>query len=451
MAPEQLEGKDADARTDIFAFGAVLYEMATGKKAFSGTSQASLISAIMKEEPGADLRRPAGVARRARSDRSDVSRQGPRGALAERRRRRPRAGLDRRDGLADRRRRSPRALAGAPGSRGRSPPRPFSRGCTSPRSAARRPRQRRSGWSSPSSCPSAPSRTISSRFRRTEARSPSPESPRGKFLLRIRELSSSDVRSLPGTESAESIFWSPDGRSLGFVSRGKLRRIDVATGSIEALADAEAGRGGTWSPGGDILFAQKAAGAIFRVAATGGAVAAATTLEKGDLMHRWPQFLPDGKRFLFFVKTSSPETTGTYLASLGKAGRKLVLRNGATGVFVAPATLLYCRSTALLAQHFDPDTGELSGAPETVVRPVMRAELGSFLDLFTVSQTGVLVYRAGNADRQLTWTDRRGNVRERWGRSASSGPRRFRRTSAKWPTPRERPKRASTRARSSTP
>jgi Tol biopolymer transport system component len=232
----------------------------------------------------------------------------------------------------------------------------------------------------------------------------------GKSLLRLRELGSSAVRTLPGTNSAESVFWSSDGRSLGFVARGKLQRIDVATGSIEVLADAETGRGGTWSPRGDILFAQKSAGAIYRVAASGGPVTAATALGKGDFMHRWPQFLPDGKHFLFFVKTVNPETTGTYLTALGQTSRRLVLRNGATGVFVPPSTLLYGRSSALLAQHFDPETGELAGAPVTVVRPVMRAELGSFIDLFTVSQTGVLVYRAGSAERQLTWMDRKGNV-----------------------------------------
>jgi hypothetical protein len=118
------------------------------------------------------------------------------------------------------------------------------------------------------------------------------------------------VRALPGTDSPETVFWSPDGRSLGFVSRGKLRRMDVATGSIEDLADASAGRGGSWGTGGDILFVQKAAGAIYRVAASGGPVVAATTLEEGDLLHRWPQFLPDGKRFRFFVRTGTPETTG---------------------------------------------------------------------------------------------------------------------------------------------
>ncbi|HZN02113.1 MAG TPA: hypothetical protein VFD06_00860, partial [Candidatus Polarisedimenticolia bacterium] len=233
---------------------------------------------------------------------------------------------------------------------------------------------------------------------------------RGKSMLRLRPLASGAVRELPGTASAESVFWSPDGRSLGYVARGKLWRIDVATGSIEALADAQSGRGGAWSAQGDILFAAKAAGTIYRVPATGGAVTEATVLEEGDLLHRWPQFLPDGKSFLFFAKTGSRDTTGTYLGSLGDRRRRLVLRNGATGVFLAPATLLFGRGGAILTQAFDPATGELSGSPETVVRPVMRAELGSFIDLFTVSRDGVLVYRAGSAERLLTWMSRDGMV-----------------------------------------
>src|SRR4029450_11747452 len=158
-----------------------------------------------------------------------------------------------------------------------------------------------------------------------------------------------------------------------------------------------------------MLFTQKAVGVISRVPASGGPAKPVTTLEKGDLMHRWPQFLPDGNRFLFYVKTQNPETSGTYLASLDKAGRKLVLRNGATGVFLPPAPLLYCRTSALLAQPFEAGSGELQGQPETVTRPVLRGDLGSYRDLFAVSGSGILLFRAGSAQKRLTWMDRRGN------------------------------------------
>jgi eukaryotic-like serine/threonine-protein kinase len=411
MAPEQLEGKEADARTDIFAFGATLYEMATGKKAFAGTSQASLISAIMKEDPPSlTAVQPTSPPALDRVIRTCLAKDPE----------------DRWQSAADIKRellwiggdsRSGQAPAPVASPTLRWAPVPWLVAGVAAMAAAyfaiasRRP---------PAAIPPRmelsivlPERTVQNDF---FALSPDGGTlafsgiASGKSLLRLRELGSSTVRDLPGTNSAESVFWSPDGKSLGFVARGKLRRIEAATGAIEILADAESGRGGTWSESGEILFAQKAAGAIYRVPASGGPVAAATVLEKGDLLHRWPQFLPNGKRFLFYAKTGDRDTSGTYLTTLGRPGRKLVLRNGATGVFLPPATLLYCRGSALLAQPFDPDTGELSGSPETVVRPVMRAELGSFIDLFSVSRNGVLVYRAGSAARQLTWLNRRGEV-----------------------------------------
>ncbi len=408
MAPEQLEGKEADARTDIFAFGAALYEMATGKKAFSGASHASLISVIMNNDPPPistikpmtppaldrmvktclakdpeDRWQSAADIKRELRWIADGSRTGA-AALVELRRRSwllsvigALAVLVAAD-IAIRARR-PTVLA----------PERIQLSIVPPE-----------------------------RMVLTEFFALSPDGRKlafvgitgGKSLLRIRDLGSDEVRALAGTDSAETVFWSPDGRLLGFVARGKLRRIELATGSIEILCDASAGRGGDWGPQGEILLAQKSVGAIYRVPASGGPAIAATTLEKGDLLHRWPQFLSDGQRFLYFAKTEKPETTGTYLASLGAPGRKLLLRNGATGVFVPPDTLLFVRGGALLAQRLDLDRGELTGEPETVTHPVMRGELGSFRDLFTVSDSGIVVFRPGIAERRLTWVDRRGNV-----------------------------------------
>jgi WD40 repeat protein/predicted Ser/Thr protein kinase len=408
MAPEQLEGKEADARSDIFAFGALLYEMGTGTKAFSGTTQASLMGAILHTEPPpisqVQPMTPQALDRVVKT------------CLAK-------DPEDRWQSAADIKRElrwlgdgsQATAVAAAPAARGSWLPWTIAALAVVVATGL----AVRSRGSAPAAAERMqlaivpPERTVL-----TEFFAVSPDGKKlafvgiagGKSLLRIRDLGSDEVRALAGTDSAETVFWSPDGRSLGVVARGKLRRIDLATGSIEILCDASAGRGGDWGPKGEILLAQKSVGAIYRVPASGGPAIAATTLEKGDLLHRWPQFLPDGRRFLFFAKTEKPETTGTYLASLGAPGRKLLLRNGATGVFVPPETLLFVRGEALLAQRLDLDRGELTGEPETVIHPVRRGELGSFRDLFTTSTSGIAVFRSGSAERRLTWVDRRGNV-----------------------------------------
>ena len=407
MAPEQLEGKEADARTDIFAFGAVLYEMATGQKAFSGKSQASLISSIMGSQPPAI----STVAPMTPPAFDRITRT----CLAKDPEERWQAAADVKRELRWLAEGSQETLvAGIPAARKSWLPWAIAALAVIV-AAAFAARSRRSAPAAErmelSIVP--PEGTVLTEFFEI-----SPDGKKlafiayggGKCLVRIRDLGSGETRDLGGTDSAETVFWSPDGRSLGFVARGKLRSIDLATGSVDVLCDASAGRGGDWAPKGEILFPQKAVGEIYRVPASGGAAVAATALVKGDVMHRWPQFLPDGQRFLYFAKTDRAETTGTYLASLGKPGRKLVLRNGATGVFLSPGVLLFVRGGSLLAQHFDLDRGELTGDPEPVARSVMRGNLGSYRDLFTVSDSAIIVFRAGSADRRLTWVDRRGNV-----------------------------------------
>ena len=232
----------------------------------------------------------------------------------------------------------------------------------------------------------------------------------GKLMLRVRDLDSDEVRALPGTETAESPFWSPDGRFLVFFSRAKLRRIELSTGSVEVLGDAELGRGGSWGSNGDILFTPKSIGTIYRISAAGGQPEPATRLEPGEVLHRWPYMLPDGRRFLVFVRTDKAESTGIYLASLDKPGHKLLVKNGATGLFLAPDILLFVRGEALLAQRLDLDRGELRGDPETVTRPVMRADVAFYRDLFSVSREGIVVFRPGSASRRLVWMDRRGTL-----------------------------------------
>jgi len=409
MAPEQLEGKDADARTDIFAFGATLYEMATGKKAFSAASRASLITAIMSSDPA-----PISSMQPMTPPNLDRVVKTCLGKDPE----------ERWQSAADVKRELYWLGEGSSvGSTVAVPPRapwlPWAIAALallaavvvavrSARPSPTAPAERMQLSIVP------PERMVLSDFFDL-----SPDgkvlafvaTAGGKTLLRTRRLDADEVRPLPGTEAAEVPIWSPDNRSIAFFSRGKLRRIELATGSIDDLCNGELGRGGSWGSKGDILFTQKSVGAIYRIAAAGGPVTTATTLEKGDMMHRWPRFLPDGRQFLFFNRTDKPETTGIYLASLdAPRQRKLVLRNGAAAEFLSPDLLLFVRGETLLAQHFDAGRGELVGEAEAVARPVMRADVAANRDLFTVSRSGTLAFRPGSAERHLTWLDRRGNV-----------------------------------------
>ncbi len=409
MAPEQLEGKNADSRTDIFAFGATLYEMATGKKSFSGSTQASLIGAILHTDPAPisaiQPMSPPALDRVVKTclakdpeerwqSAADIKRElewiaeGSAAGIAA-------PALPRRVG-----RWLPWGVAAVATL--------LAAGVTF---NARRPGVTAAEPMLLSIVP--PQRTLL-----TDSFEISPDGRKlafggisgGKLMLRVRDLGSDAVQTLAGTETAENPFWSPDSRFLGFYSRAKLRRIELSTGSIDALCDAELGRGGTWGSNGEILFTKKSVGAIYRVSASGGEPAPVTRLEPGDIMHRWPYWLPGGRRFLFFARTNKVETTGIYLASIDVPGRKLLQRNGGGGQFLPPDKLLFVRSEALLAQRFDADRGEVRGDPETVTRPVMRADVAFYRDLFSVSRAGTVVFRPGSAERRLVWVDRRGTV-----------------------------------------
>ena len=260
MAPEQLEGKDADARTDIFAFGATLYEMATGKKAFSGTTQASLIGAILHTEPAPISQgQPASPPALDRVVKTCLAKD-----------------PDERWQSAADIKRELRWIAEGSGSGVSAPPTARRRGrnllpwaiaalaVLVAAGLAIRSRRPAAAASEPmllSIVP--PQRTIL-----TDSMEISPDGRKlafvgisgGKSMLRIRDLGSDDVQTVAGTETAESVFWSPDSRFVGFYSRGKLRRVELATGSIEVLCDAELGRGGSWGSKGDILFTPKTMG-----------------------------------------------------------------------------------------------------------------------------------------------------------------------------------------------
>ena len=218
--------------------------------------------------------------------------------------------------------------------------------------------------------------------------------PDGEPRLWLRSLDST-ARPLAGTDNASFPFWSPDSRSVGFFADGKLKRIDLVGGSVQALADAVA-RGGTWSLSGVILFSRSMAGPLFRVPASGGEAVAVTKL---DVPHtsttQFPHFLPDGRQFLFYAE-GSEDSQGIYLGSLDSSETKRLTAADTAGVYLPPGWLLFIRQGTLVARHFDLSREELTGDPVTVADPVdfdSRTDAGAF----SVSAAGMIAYRSGGA------------------------------------------------------
>ncbi|HEU5258703.1 MAG TPA: hypothetical protein VFU28_22100 [Vicinamibacterales bacterium] len=197
---------------------------------------------------------------------------------------------------------------------------------------------------------------------------------------------------------------------MGFFSDGKLKRINLTGGAVQVLADAPAPRGGTWNADGVIVFAPATNGALMRVAASGGAVAPVTRLASGQGSHRWPQFLPDGRRFLFLMATGLPEAHGAYIGSLDGGEPIRVMSAETAAAYAAPGYLLLVSQGVLSAYPFDEARGNVTGEP-IVVEQAVGTDDGAFHSAFSVSEQGVLAHRAGvGSTRQLAWFDRKGEM-----------------------------------------
>jgi eukaryotic-like serine/threonine-protein kinase len=235
----------------------------------------------------------------------------------------------------------------------------------------------------------------------------------GAAILAIRAIADVDSRILPGTEGATFPFWSPDGRAIGFFADGKLKRIDRSGGPARILSDAALGAGGTWNRDSEILFAPTMEGPLFKIAATGGQPSPVAALHTGEASHQHPQFLPDGRSYIYF---SPPD--GIYLGSLAGNASVRVLTSRSQARYALPGYLLFVKDQTLLAQRFDVDRARVTGAPMPLADGVPIGGGGAAGDgrpagggAFSVSESGLLTYRTVAPVRtKLAWFDRAGRV-----------------------------------------
>ncbi len=234
-------------------------------------------------------------------------------------------------------------------------------------------------------------------------------SPDGQTRLWVRPTDSLESRALEGTEGARSPFWSPDGRSIAFFAQGKLRKIAAAGGAPQVLCDAAEAvyGGGTWNRAGIILFAPVPDGGLYQVSANGGNPAPVTTLREGQAQHRFPQFLPDGRHFLFLAQTGQSTPSGIHVGSLDSPETVLVLETAVRAQYAPPGYLLFIRGNALMAQSFDAGAMRLSGDVMSIAEDVWNDSGGGNTD-FAVAP-GVLAYRERKRNLgELVWLDRGG-------------------------------------------
>jgi eukaryotic-like serine/threonine-protein kinase len=414
MSPEQVEGKELDGRSDIFSLGAVLYEMVTGRRAFEGKSQLSVATAILEKDPvsigtvkplipanlGHAVRRclakdPDERWQTARDLAIELKWAGESGSPAA---------LPAASGVSKKKVVGiwlAWALAGAvalgllagaaiwKGKSGEQGTMYFAG-----------PFQARDMAVAPNG--------------HTVAVASEDESGR-KIVLWLYEVGARGAKSLADTEGASFPFWSPDGKYLAFFAAGKLKKLSVTDGDVQALCDAPTGRGGTWNKDGVIVFTPSGQvdDGLYRVSASGGKPTRISSPDKsrGETSHRWPQFLPDGKHYLYLAfNVSWQKANAIYVGALDSSEKKLVTEATANGAYAAPGYLLYYRDDTLFAQRFDARNFELSGEATPVLKDIQflpriaRATFAAVDNRLLVAQNSV-----GVSLSRLVWFDRLGN------------------------------------------
>ena len=233
----------------------------------------------------------------------------------------------------------------------------------------------------------------------------------GKPQLWIRDLDALSGRPIPDTEDAVDPFWSPDSRFVAFFVPGKLKKVDIGGGPPVTICDAADGRGGSWSQNDVILFAPNFGAPLSRVSAAGGTATPVTTLDQaaGETSHRFPWFLPDGKHFLFTARSENPEKAAVYAGALDSRDRRLVAVAASNAAYSSPGYVFFMRERTLMAQAFEATALRSSGEPFAIA-PLVDYLPGSIQGQFAVSSGGVLAYFSGGGTlrSQMTWLDRTG-------------------------------------------
>jgi serine/threonine protein kinase/Tol biopolymer transport system component len=419
MSPEQARGKNVDKRSDIWAFGCVLYEMLTGKRAFSGDETTDVLARVIERDVDFSLV-PASVP-------PSIRRLLRRCLEKERKNRLTDIGVARLD-IDEVTSHPVEEIAAPPG-----------------QTLSNTSTFERIGWAEAVIAAAAIAGTIA--YARRPAPTPVPEvkfeipmgpmyqandlavsqdgrkiaytsvSPEGRQSIMVRALDSTESTMVAGSTTASrqplSPSWSPDGRFLAFIVDGTLKKVELAGGTPQVLAKVDGQPGGsTWNSDNVILFASNEHG-IRSIGASGGALTEVTTRDEKleELYHDGPQFLPDGKRFLYVAwSMSKPESRAIYAGALGTNERTRIM-DAESNALYAKGNLFYQQGNVLMMRPFDVNALKFTGDGVPVVQNVPKAgdEIGSF----AVSESGALIYRSGVAQavrRQLAWLDRTGKT-----------------------------------------
>ena len=403
MSPEQAKGRPVDGRTDIFAFGCVLFEMLTGRRAFAGDSAADVVSRVLQREPDwtllpTDL--PPAINRLLRLCLEKDPRH-----------RRQSAGDVRVD--LEHATSEPAAAASV---------RSWQRSRMTAIAAMLVALTALAVWAilrdHESAAPEMRTQIVTPHTVDPMHFAVSPDGAHLVFVatgddgvdrLHLRAMNVVETQPLPGTDGARYPFWSPDGRSIGYFASRKLYRVDIAGGPPRALAPAANPSGGAWGGDGTILFAPTTVSPLFRIPEAGGKPVAATVLHAPTQSnHRLPSFLPDGRRFLFHAvatpsgSSGGPDESGIFLGSLDGGTPKRLTAADSTAQFFPPDRIMFVQQGKLVARQIDLARGELSGDPVTVAEPVRWV---------SISASGLVAYRSGTAaPRRGVWFNHDGTV-----------------------------------------